>query len=232
MKIIIFIFAIIVGGNVFSQNCCNTFITAKWQEKNVIFMLADSLPAHWSLDDNTLNYGVSATVVFNEPAVYKVCATYGELDQIGCTTCFNFKIDTSVNRINIPTDEYLKCIDSTIITGFWLDGENPVCGCNNVTYKNESVAKENGVLRWTLGECCSSKSTEIQNNFSITPNPANNYFAVQPPPNNIKLYNNIGLIMLDTKENKIDTSKLPDGIYYAIIFINDQKSTKKIIISH
>lgn len=233
MKTILLVLAIAVNANIFAQNCCNNFVIAKWQEKNVLFRMQDSLPVHWSLNDNGLGYGVSKTVVFNEAGINKVCGSYfNESNQITCVSCLYFKIDTSVNKNVSTINENIECIDSTIITGFWLDGENPVCGCNNVTYKNETYAKESGVLRWTLGECCSSKSAEPQNNFLLTPNPANNYFAVQPTPNNIKIYNNMAVMVLDTNKNKIDTSNLPDGVYYAIITVNDQKNTQKIIISH
>jgi Kazal-type serine protease inhibitor domain len=30
---------------------------------------------------------------------------------------------------------------------------DPVCGCNNVTYANDCLAKNDGVLKWTKGAC-------------------------------------------------------------------------------
>ena len=48
-----------------------------------------------------------------------------------------------------------SCIDSTLIdpevmcSTLW----EPVCGCNGVTYSNDCVAQNNGVLSFTEGAC-------------------------------------------------------------------------------
>ncbi|MGB6035410.1 MAG: Kazal-type serine protease inhibitor [Cryomorphaceae bacterium] len=46
------------------------------------------------------------------------------------------------------------CIDERLITGSpCTTNYDPVCGCNDVTYGNSCVAKEEGVTSWTDGAC-------------------------------------------------------------------------------
>jgi hypothetical protein len=51
---------------------------------------------------------------------------------------------------DIPDD----CVDpSQKIEGECSKIFAPVCGCNNITYNNDCVARTEGVQQWTTGEC-------------------------------------------------------------------------------
>ncbi len=51
---------------------------------------------------------------------------------------------------NVPKD----CQDKTKTTKEICQRlYEPVCGCNNVTYANDCLAKKDGVLKWTQGAC-------------------------------------------------------------------------------
>ena len=54
---------------------------------------------------------------------------------------------------NTPVEE--PCIDESLInelTACYLIYA-PVCGCNNITYSNDCVAENNGVLNYLEGSC-------------------------------------------------------------------------------
>jgi hypothetical protein len=61
------------------------------------------------------------------------------------TSCEKDIID---NNIDYPCD-----------TGQWIDGcihtleDEPVCGCDGVTYDNSSAAECHGIVDYTPGEC-------------------------------------------------------------------------------
>ena len=45
--------------------------------------------------------------------------------------------------------DYSK-VDPNIVCPTYID---PVCGCDDITYENECVAKKNGVRSWIKGPC-------------------------------------------------------------------------------
>ncbi len=86
----------------------------------------------------------------------------------------------------------------------------------------------------SVSDCTPEKMLE---SLKIYPNPANDFVSIEMLNANLKDYSftitdlNGNLILKTENTAKVDISKLPDGIYLGTISIDDQKSTKKIIIS-
>ncbi|BAO75540.1 hypothetical protein WPG_1310 [Winogradskyella sp. PG-2] len=78
------------------------------------------------------------------------------------------------------------------------------------------------------------KEEQAQFNFNLYPNPAQNLFKIQLENNrvseNIRIYNNIGQLVLTSKETIINSSTLSTGLYVVEIETNLGKSSKKLII--
>ncbi|WP_299130081.1 T9SS type A sorting domain-containing protein [uncultured Winogradskyella sp.] len=70
--------------------------------------------------------------------------------------------------------------------------------------------------------------------FKLYPNPTNNQFTIQLTNNstlkNLNIYNNLGQLVLSSKEITIDTSQFNSGLYIVEIETSKGKSSKKLII--
>lgn len=83
-----------------------------------------------------------------------------------------------------------------------------------------------------------SSTLSIQNqlleNFNLYPNPAKTWFTVQLKHNdelkNVYIYDNLGQLVLTSKERVVNTSKLSSGLYLLEIETNKGIATQKIII--
>jgi hypothetical protein len=80
---------------------------------------------------------------------------------------------------------------------------------------------------------------QIDNLINVYPNPANEYITINhkfTENNSYLLYDYKGQLMFDFKGNQliqtINTSKIPNGIYFLHIGSNSKTITKKIIINH
>ncbi len=71
-------------------------------------------------------------------------------------------------------------------------------------------------------------------NFKLYPNPTKNQFTIQLGNalelENLNIYDNLGKLVLNSKEATIDTSKLASGLYVVEIQTNKGKGSKKLII--
>ncbi|HTA60922.1 MAG TPA: T9SS type A sorting domain-containing protein [Bacteroidia bacterium] len=67
----------------------------------------------------------------------------------------------------------------------------------------------------------------------IYPNPANNKITVDAKNiDEVTLFDMLGKQITSTKENEIDTSNLPNGVYFIQVKTNTNTSTQKIIVQH
>jgi ligand-binding sensor domain-containing protein len=144
---------------------------------------------------------------------------------------------------------------TTLIDGVW--GELLVDGLptNNSTYSSSIKFDNDGTLWWGsevhglfsyTPETPTSTSSidEPISNFSIFPNPTENYafinFAVQQKSNiSISVFNNLGQVISSlelgffnkgTYQQSMDFSAYPKGIYSILFTIDDKSSVKKIVI--
>jgi len=72
-------------------------------------------------------------------------------------------------------------------------------------------------------------------NVSVYPNPVSNQLNIGLSPNlqleNIKIYNQIGQLVLQSKNTTINVNHLQKGVYFAQIQTNKGKTTKKVVIN-
>jgi len=69
-------------------------------------------------------------------------------------------------------------------------------------------------------------------NFNLNPNPVKNEFTIQlnntTQLENVNIYNNLGQLILSSKETTIDSSKLTFGLYIVEIETTKGKDSKNI----
>ena len=127
----------------------------------------------------------------------------------------------------------------------------PDTGCDQMFWNNDSLrfrfvfdsdSIENNKAGWMIRNLAYGvsdlgggvKNTEISN-ANIHPNPANTSIKISEPldNNNVILYGIVGnRFELSVKENEIDITQLPDGIYFIEYFKQHELKREKIIISH
>lgn len=70
--------------------------------------------------------------------------------------------------------------------------------------------------------------------FQLYPNPTKDQFTIQLENSlelqNVNIYNNLGQLVITSKKNRIDVSKLTSGLYTVDIETNKGKGTQKLII--
>lgn len=98
-----------------------------------------------------------------------------------------------------------------------------------IIFNNNVWKKMNHVL------ACNTTSTDesIKSELKIYPNPANHYINIESPKEitTISLYNTLGQLQnIHFKENKIDVSNLPRGVYTIILSNSESSVIRKIII--
>ena len=89
---------------------------------------------------------------------------------------------------------------------------------------------------YTVGPCAlQANQNEIDNEFTVYPNPANNNLFLNFKDKSVKpkvtIRNTLGQIILTTNSTIIDTSTITDGVYF-IEIEEETKIIKKIIIKH
>lgn len=136
------------------------------------------------------------------------------------------------------------CIDSIYLdsTIFCSKVSQPVCGCNNITYDNECIARYRfGVTQTTPGKCLSSTS-DGNTKYAIIqyPNPTQDKLYIKLDEYtghkiSIHLYESTGKELLhqylDSKLNEIDVKFLSAGLYITKYYHqNKLVSIKKLSI--
>jgi hypothetical protein len=124
----------------------------------------------WDFGDGTSSTEMDVQHLYESSGWYKVCLSISGFDSTGIS-CEDIFCDS----IYISDG----CVDSSMICPPWslcCDAplEEPVCGCNGVTYMNPCIANSwGGVLHYTEGECISTGVSDAKTIFThLMPNPA------------------------------------------------------------
>ena len=92
----------------------------------------------------------------------------------------------------------------------------------------------NRIAKLNSSNILSVLEEDLRDFLSIYPNPTNNQFTIQLSNNstlkNLNIYNNLGQLVLSSKEITIDTSKFNSGLYIVEVETSKGKSSKKLII--
>lgn len=183
-----------------------------------------------------------STTIFNSVSV-----TVTTFDISGCSAT---SVATVVTVNPLPPTPTITQIGNTLTSSSasgnqWFRNDTIISGATSQNYS----ASLNGLysVQVTDGNGCSSTSapfsftfTGIQEitaaqNIFVAPNPTNGKFKLQfgqMQPVEIKIYNNIGAIIYQTKNftTDIDLSNQPKGNYFILIQTSETTLSKKLII--
>lgn len=150
--------------------------------------------------------------------------------------------------------QYAEHAGKSTTPSFSVDWTAPVAGTGNVTFYGAGAAVDNNggrrgdgaaVTNLTLTENVNVgiEEQELQEEFKVYPNPANEFIYIEPSTKkasnaNVSILNNLGQIVstshLDAKTNgvqKIFIGELDKGVYFLKIDRGSEVSGQKIIIN-
>jgi hypothetical protein len=137
----------------------------------------------------------------------------------------------NANGTNI-TAEQLNSIDG--VSGA-IDGLDYTIALQNGTFtdpNNPTALEIQAIIDQVNASLSLAEYSDFS--FSIYPNPAKNQFTIQlDNPSellNVSIYNNLGQLVLNTKESIVDSSKLASGLYIVEVETTKGKGTQKLII--
>ncbi len=210
--------------------CSDTEITVTAPESEVY---------EWSNDE------ITQSITISESGWYFCTIT----DENGCQNSDTIEVtvhqipsadlgeDVTINNnvsflleVNAGEYQYLWSTDETT-SHILVDASTLPIGENNfsVTVTNIYGCVNNDEITVTVNQG-NSVGQNIAESISLTPNPTQGLFKVTTDNvQDIFIYDNIGKLVLTTKNKEIDMSQYPNGMYFVKIYSNNQTITKKLI---
>lgn len=142
----------------------------------------------------------------------------------------NITNDFNASKSNATTNNFTKTSIDFTATGskvvIYVRASKAVDSDTEVFYDNISLVEKTGTA--SVNDIFSSK-------ISVYPNPAKNFIKISSDENitGVEMYNLIGKRVLSTSSlsnDRLDTSKLSQGVYILKVTSNDLVGTRKIII--
>lgn len=112
---------------------------------------------------------------------------------------------------------------------------DPVCGCDNITYTNECIARyKNGVIKWEPGPCTSTSSSDVKQdlNLLVYPNPTERkiYLSGISGEKYLIIDASGNLVQQGIQQTMLDISHLAPGLYILRLFFEkDSYKSFKVI---
>ena len=109
-------------------------------------------------------------------------------------------------------------------------------GCSVSVCQNDSVyrlSNSNMVYVNVINSTTGINQFSNTNTIKIYPNPANNKITIDANDIvDVKLFDVLGNQITSTKQNQIDVSNLPEGVYFIQVQTKQNTSTQKVIVQH
>ncbi|HTA60921.1 MAG TPA: T9SS type A sorting domain-containing protein [Bacteroidia bacterium] len=199
------------------------------------------------------------TVIVNQPGTYSVTLTNQQGCSYEIDSTINFF--PTPTAINVTASSPTTCAGTPVTLNATSTGSagtlaytwSPLTNLSNIQ-DSSATAAVNSTTQYTVTGTsvhgctnsdtisvivpnCTGASVAIANTpqatLHIYPNPANNKITIDTKNiDEVKLFDVLGKQITSTKENEIDVSNLPNGIYFIQVKTNTTISTKKIMVQH
>ena len=184
-------------------------------------ILIDTENVEFSGSRATRNTHTIATNQFDDENRYRFIIYSTQNKAISGTDGELLSIPIKIDENSVSGTFFVEAIASNLI--YVEDGEQ----------KETTVSSVNGTLSITGTNQSNINNPSIYN-LSVYPNPAKYdlYISSDQAIEKVEIFNQSGICILQDENfvEKLDVSNLPDGFYFARIFINGSPITKKIII--
>jgi hypothetical protein len=131
-----------------------------------------------------------------------------------------------INGFTPSIGDSFTILTANTVSGAFTTTNLPAGFIWDITYNASNVVLE-------VTNTLSTLDFEISQ-FKLYPNPASNEFTIElgnsTTLEKVNIFNNIGQLVLTSKESRIKTSSLAKGIYLVKVTTNEGKATKKIIV--
>jgi len=230
-----------------NNNEINVYSTPIWGTDSIVWVLPVLWNSIDTITVGRLNAGtydltyhlgsISDTTITFQVQAAPGCIDSSLIDSIVCTTmadpvcgCDNITYSNDCYATNyggVTSFTYGPCVTTGCIDSSLIDSivcttlyDDPVCGCDNITYNNGCYATYfSGVTSFTYGPCVTTGIREkTQNQIKTYPNPVTSSLVVETRyPLQLAIYNIQGKLMLDkaiSSTYTMDLSHMAKGLYF------------------
>ena len=199
-------------------------IDANTDSVSTVFAIADS--ANFFVYNNSLN-PADTVVIFYENCTYdyNIPTDSGTVDLIDQVSNDSVAITFSLWQGGVPTTMVdTVYFNSTGAPAWYID---ITVYCYTKAIGSDIVKTIHSMDKTTNGLEFNTASKLI-----VYPNPASDLVNIQGDIIKVEMYNSLGQLMLSSKDNSFDVSKLPTGLYQLVIVIDNEGNsvTKKLVI--